>query len=97
MYREPEKFKDMNSSSDVFHGWSGHVCGPLYCSKYCKEVDPQYYELNTSLVESNNNIVQRMNVSAIWMNLDTFNLYMTQMLEFVNRQEIRKQQGRIVF
>ena len=97
IYREPEKFKDMQSSSDIFHGFARHKCGPLYCSKYHKEVNAKLYDVNTSLVESNNNIVQRMNTSAMWMNLDTFNTYMTMMLEINNRQVIRKQQGLIVF
>ena len=96
MYREPAKFEKMQCFSDVFHGWTGHVCGPLYCAKLWKEVNQYLRNVNTSLVESTNNIIQRMNISAIWMNLPTFNLYMTQMLEITNRKGIRADEGKIV-
>ena len=96
MYREPAKFENMQTFSDIFHGWAGHVCGPLYCAKLWKEINQYLHNINTSLVESNNNIIQRMNISAIWMNLPTFNLYMTQMLEIVNRKGIREDEGKLV-
>ena len=94
MYREPEKYMNMQSLSDIFHGFAGHKCGPLYCAKYWKECSARYRGINTSLVESNNNKIQRMNTSALWMNLETLNFYLTQLLEIANRLVIRKNEGK---
>ncbi len=74
-----------------------HACGPLYSSKYLKQCSSHFAKINTSLIESNNNIVQRMNISAIWMNLETFNMYLDLILDIQNRQVIRKQEGKQVF
>eukprot|EP01084_Bolivina_argentea_P071530 130017_1 len=97
IYREPKKFMDMQNSSDIFHGWNGHKCGPTYCLRIWKEVCAIYSKINTSWTESCNNIIKRMKTSAIWMNLDTFNTYLEMMLEIENRQVIRKQEGKKVF
>ncbi len=97
MYREPEKFQDMQQHSDIFHGWAGHKCGPLYCSKYWKKAGKKYKKLNTSLIESNNAILKRIFTSALWMRLDTFNLYFKLILEIQNRRVIREQEKKHVF
>ncbi len=97
VYREPEKFMNMQNGSDVFHGWAGHICGPWFCTRFWKEVSSIYSKINTSWVESVNNIIQRMRISALWMNLETFNMYFEMILEIGNRREIRKQEKKRVF
>ncbi len=97
IYREPTKFKDVQHHSDIFHGWTGHKCGPLYCSKYWKTDSSKYHRINTSLIESNNNILKRMYTSAMWMRLDTFNLYFMLILEIRNRIIIRGQEKKFCY
>ncbi len=97
MYREPRKFQNTGNHSDIFHEFSGHACGPLYSSRYLKQCSSAFSTINTSLIESNNKLIQRMNISAIWMNLDTFNMYLDLILDIQNRQVIRKQEGKRVF
>lgn len=37
MNREPESYQNTQIHSDIFHGWTGHVCGPLFCARYWKQ------------------------------------------------------------
>eukprot|EP01083_Nonionella_stella_P045788 122775_1 len=97
MYREPDKFKNTQFHSDIFHGWAGHICGPLYCSRYWKETSSRYYKVNTSSIESMNRILKRLSISSMWMNIDTFTRHLTLIMEIQNRMVIRRQEKLPVF
>eukprot|EP01084_Bolivina_argentea_P045152 83115_1 len=73
MYREPDKFKNMQCHTDEFHGIAGHKCGPLYSVTLSKDTISVLSKINDSSIEQMNRVIKLCKISAQYMNISTFN------------------------
>ena len=90
MYREPEYFKNTVVGIDECH-MNGHIaCSICYSMKSFKDGHPQYALMNDSASEQRNRIINRMRLSAAWMNLNSFMFMSRLMVEIDNRLLLRK-------
>ena len=89
MHREPQKFKNTLFLNDEIHS-KGHKCGPLYCIKPYKDSLTDLSFLNDPSIEQTNRILKYLKISTMYMKLQNFMSFVTNLLEIESRKSIRK-------